>query len=286
LNQKALGYFGLIIIAALSFLAMRNQKPLVFMVLRDADTPEAFRVEIGLGSRDTHVEPLGLSPDQRKSAMGVLKDRDGDRFSNWAKELGSFHAVIGLPDGEEAWPSFWGTVAKDQVPDNEFDDLNWLDRFFLSWSPKPSAPPPGETPPGVPTPGTRPVATKPLVPEATKQPMPIATAIAPDLLRVEIQNGCGITGAGESVARRLKGAHLKLVGKGNADNFRHSQTILRTNLASSAAVEEIVSRLALNPSQVQTLDPALPGVDAVIVVGRDFRKLKEKWRERDRNGTQ
>jgi len=44
--------------------------------------------------------------------------------------------------------------------------------------------------------------------------------------------------------------------------------------------------LALEGSRVQALTPAVPGVDVVIVVGRDFVKLKEKWRERDRNGTQ
>lgn len=260
-------------LVALGLWALRAQKPVAFFVLRDVEAPEAFRVEVALGSGADPVEAIALTRDQRRSAMDILKDRDREKLARFAKDLGDFNAVVGLPGTEGAWPSFWGSAPASVGADAEFDDLNWADRAFLSWGPRPPSP----------APGVAPIAEKPTPTVSKNPPTPAATAAstatAAAPLLVEIRNGCGITGAAEWVSRRLRPVGAKVVATGNADNFRYPQTLVRTNTASAAALDALLDRLGLDRSKVSPLDPAVPGVDIVIVVGRDIRKLKkEKWR--------
>jgi hypothetical protein len=266
------------VVVALGLWALRAQKPVAFFVLRDVEAPEAFRVEVTLGSGESHVAAIALTRDQRRSAMDVLKDRDNEKLERFAKDLGDFHAVVGLTGTEGAWPSFWG-AGPVFAADAEFDNLTWADRAYLSMGTRPTSP----------APGMAPIAEKPTPTEPKHSPTPMATAptaattasaaTAAAPLLVEIRNGCGITGAAEWVSRRLKAVDAKVVATGNADNFRYPQTLVRTNVTSAPALDAILDRLGLDRSKVSSLDPAVPGVDVVIVVGRDIRKLKkEKWR--------
>ncbi|HVZ81388.1 MAG TPA: LytR C-terminal domain-containing protein [bacterium] len=274
MRAKIWGYLIGAAVLAGCFLAFRSQAPLVFFVLRDAEIPEAFRVQVPLGPGRPQVDPVQLDAGQKKTAMEVLKSGDAERLEGFAKGLGRFHAVIGLPAVEDAWPAFWEKGLRGHGPDDEFDDLTWADRSYLATGPRPAPPAPGMVPP----------SDQASAPASKPTPTVGTTAPAPSLLLVEIQNGCGITGAADWVARRLKGVHAQVVGTGNADNFRYPRTLLRTNLSSSPALEEVLDRLGLDASRVEGLATPIPGVDAVIVVGKDFPKLKEKWRERDRHG--
>ena len=200
MRTKAWGYLGLALLAAMGFLALRAQKPVAFFVLRDVEAPEAFRVDLVLGSGADHVEAVALTRDQRRLAMDLLKDRDPEKLARFAKDLGDFHAGVGLPGTEGAWPSFWGAAPVSAVPDAEFDDLTGADRAFLSMGTRPSPP----------APGLAPIAEKPTPTEPKNLPTPMATAPSAAALLVEIQNGCGITGAADWVARRVKDAGVQV----------------------------------------------------------------------------
>jgi hypothetical protein len=99
-------------------------------------------------------------------------------------------------------------------------------------------------------------------------------------VRLEILNGCGIKNAADWVARRIKGPGLMVTGTGNADNFKYDQTLLQTSVGVPVVLEEVLDRLGLTKESVQQVQSLAPPNDAVLIVGKDYRKLKERRRDR------
>jgi len=123
-----------------------------------------------------------------------------------------------------------------------------------------------------------------------KSPPTPGLSMPSKVLRVEIQNGCGIKGAADWVARRLKGPGILITETGNADNFHYAKTAVKSSAGLPVALEDAVERLGLSKEAVEEVpslsglallnpDPSLP-VDVIVIIGRDFQKLKERVRER------
>jgi hypothetical protein len=99
-------------------------------------------------------------------------------------------------------------------------------------------------------------------------------------VRLEILNGCGITNAADWVARRVQGSGLTVTGTTNADNFHYSHTVLQTAVGVPVALEEVLDRLGLTKDDVQEVPSLAAPNDAVLIVGKDYRKLRERYRDR------
>ncbi|HJT22977.1 MAG TPA: LytR C-terminal domain-containing protein, partial [bacterium] len=235
-----------------------------------------------LNVRDVTVEALSLSPSQKKEGGEILARKDSQSLAAFAKDFGTYPAVIGVPGSQEGWPGYLGGGLKGFFADNlpeSFDNLQWTDRLYLSISMKVPPPAPFATGKGIEivlpaaTPGTS--ATP-----STSTPIPAPT---PGVLRVEILNGCGITNAADWVARRVKGPGIVITDTGNADNFRYPKTIVRSCAGTPVALEEAVERLGLPKDAIQEIPSLSSSVDVVVIVGKDYRKLREQFRERNRH---
>jgi hypothetical protein len=82
------------------------------------------------------------------------------------------------------------------------------------------------------------------------------------------------------VSRAARAAGFDVLSVGNADDWGRAQTSVQSSVGLPVALEEFVGRMGLDPAQVK--EPSRPknGVDVVIIVGRDYRKIRERLRER------
>lgn len=254
----------------------------IFVLKGEEGTIEAYKVSAPLNGREAAVESVVLGSAQKKEAGEILAQKDIQHLASFAKNFGAYPAVVGIPTAQEGWPGFLGGGLKgfftDSMP-GVFDNLLWTDRFYLALDLKPLPPAPFEA--GGEVTLNLPAATPgPSAANAAATPQPAPT---PGVLRVEILNGCGITNAADWAARRVKGPGIVITDTGNADNFRYPLTIVRTSAGKPVALEEAVERLGLSPDSVQELPSLTSPVDAVVIVGKDFPKLRRKFRERNRH---
>ncbi len=288
-SRETLAILLVLILAAVgSAYGLRNH-PLRLFLLSGGGKPEAFRLQLTLGSGGSQMDSIPLNRAQSKKAMEILAAQDLVSLRSFAKDLGSFGSVIGLAGSNEeeatSWylGGGWGSALKTR-PEGSFDDLGWGDQIYLSLCAKPSTMPPVATG-GIEVDdlsGTEP-GSSPAPSSTPKAPVPTSQT---GPLRVEIQNGCGIKGAADWVARRMKGPDLVIVGTGNADNFHHPKTVIKTTAGVPVVLEEAMERLGLSKDsaeEVETLSGTALGstlqvspVDLVVIIGRDFRELKKK----------
>lgn len=271
---------GLVLAGLYPFL---TRHPIFMFALKGADgVVEAFKLSAPLNGRDVVVESIPLGPDQKKEGREILVQKDSRRLAAFAKNYGSYPAVIGIPVTQEGWPGFLGGGLRgfftDVLP-GVFDNLQWADRFYLSFSMK--APPPAPFTAGEETAEKLPVATSDV---STQHPPATPSSVpTPGVVRVEILNGCGITNAADWVARRVKGPGIVITDTDNADNFRYPQTIIRTCAGMPVALDEAVERLGLSKDSIQEVPSLSSSVDAVVIVGKDYPKLRGRFRERNRH---
>jgi hypothetical protein len=248
--------------------------PLSLFVLKGTGTSvEAFKINASLNGEEPKVEAVTLSAEQKKQGGSILDEKNTAALEAFSKSFGSYGAVIGMPTTEEGWPDYLGNGLKwvmEGMPQNNFDDLQWTDRVYLAFALKVPPPEPfpapdlstgqtaGNNPAAVPSP-------------ASGTPTPVVFA---GPVRVEILNGCGITNAADWAARRMKGQGITIVGSGNADNFQYPKTIVRTSAGIPVALEEALGRLGISKDSVEETASPDASADAVVIVGKDFPKLK------------
>lgn len=286
------------LILALAFVAAAasayglKKNPLGLFLLSGEGKAEVFRVRLSLGSGESVMEPIALNRAQAKKALEILKSRDAEALRSFGLEFGSFGSVLGLagPKWEEDASWYFGggwTAISSSRPEGAFDDLGWWDRAYFSLCAKPSTTPP-VTMGGIEVDdlSTGRAQSPPALAATPRDPAPVGQSAQAGPLRVEIQNGCGIKGAADWVARRMKGHDLVIVGTGNADHFRYPKTLVKTTAGMPVVLEEALERLGLTKEAVEEVG-SLSGialgstlqsspVDLVVIVGRDFRQLKAK----------
>ncbi len=267
------------VVLSLRFL---GRSPLAVFVLRGVDNNiEAFKIELFLDHRDAMTRSLALDRDQEKLAVGVLKTKDVKGLEALSKDFGKYPIVIGLPTLDEGWPGYLGGGYKGFLqndPLGGFDNLQAADRLYLAVNTQvPPAPPVADTEVTAPVTAKLSPGSVPVTPVAASSP--VVTPV-PGVVRVEILNGCGITNAAEWVARRLKGPGIVISNTDNADNFHYPKTLVRSAAGLPVALEEALERLGVPKESVEEIANPPGGIDVVIIIGKDFRKLKGKARER------
>lgn len=285
-SVKNAKFFSIILILAggLSVWSWRvmERSPLTVFVLRGQDNNfEAFKVDLFLNRQDDATHSIPLDSVQEKRAAGILAAKDTKALESFSMEFGKFSFAVGLPTLEEGWPSYLGGGIKfffQTDPLGTFDNLQFTDRLYLAWTSNVPPPPPVMTNEASPVPA----AKTPIVsaPETLPPATPPLSLSHPGAVRVEILNGCGITNAAEWIARRLKGPGIIIVDTDNADNFHYSKTLVRSAAGLPVALEEALDRLGIPKESVEEIPNPPGGIDVVVIVGKDFRKLKGRARER------
>ncbi|MGA8575041.1 MAG: LCP family protein [Candidatus Cybelea sp.] len=131
---------------------------------------------------------------------------------------------------------------------------------------------------------TRLVATM-LVPQPTQIPSPDALALAaipPSTLRVDVQNGSGVSGAARRLADVLSRAGFTIGAVGDAERSDYTLTEIHehSNVTFAGARVREALPVALHdaavvPDSASTASPAataMPGSDVTVIVGSDFAK--------------
>jgi LCP family protein required for cell wall assembly len=99
-------------------------------------------------------------------------------------------------------------------------------------------------------------------------------AARPEDTRVRVLNGTGATGLAGQVATSLHGVGFNIADRGDADNFRHSQTIIR--YGSGALGKAQLLQRYLDGGATLQQDSTLRTVDVAIVVGSDYSGVRAK----------
>ena len=96
-------------------------------------------------------------------------------------------------------------------------------------------------------------------------------AIDPATIEVRVLNGCGVPGAGRSMASRLRDLHFDVVDSGNAENFSYTHTLVigHSNRLDAAGV---VAR-SIDCSRVSSRPDNLAMVDVTVILGQDWKKF-------------
>lgn len=282
-----LGVLGL-----LSWLSYRglSQNPLKALVFRltpgisgtstGSAVVEAFQVTAPLDGREAQVQSIRLPAKLQAPLKLALSQRSLAQLLDLSKPMGSWPILVGMEGEGEGWPWYFGGGFKGLTSissEAQFDNLQFWDRLALCFT--------------WPVPPPAPFATIPLeglenTPTAISTPVVMAQAVVPTPLpvngevRLEILNGCGITNAADWVARRVQGSGLTVTGTTNADNFHYSHSVLQTAVGVPVALEEVLDRLGLTKDDVQEVPSLAAPNDAVLIVGKDYRKLRERYRDR------
>jgi hypothetical protein len=259
-----------------------SKVPISMFILKGSDgSVDAYAANFFFGEKDAEFKRITLSPENQKLGWETLRSKDMKSLIAFSNYFGKWPFFCGISGGEENWPSFFGRgirgfLQKDQS--ESFDNFQIFDRLFFSFMLK--------TPPSLSVMDSDKTVTvldqKPVITPGMEPgliPTPV-TSIPQGVVRVEILNGCGITNAADWAARRLKGNGITIVGKDNADNFQYANTIVRSAAGSPVALEEALDRLGLPKESVEEITNPPASADVVVIVGKDFRKLKERLRDR------
>lgn len=271
-----IAFFFLLIVV---FLPTLHHRPVMFFILKGADENiEAYKMRVFLNGQDSLIDPISLTIQQKKVAREIIVHCDVENLEIFAKNFGEFSFVLGLSSLEEKWPSYLGGEDLFFFQDSSkkyFDNLNWLDRFYFYLNIKKNIS--RFLVPIIQTQDIGKVQNSNFVQSSIKV---LNQQVRSRVVRVEILNGCGITNAAEWVARKINGSGVLITSTGNADHFNYSKTIIRTSTGDPVALEETLERLGLSKDNLEETADQPVSVDAVIIVGHDFLKLKEMNRER------
>ena len=111
----------------------------------------------------------------------------------------------------------------------------------------------------------------------------------PEIVRLQIKNGCGIKNAAEDIAQAFmessSGVFFDIIDKGNAETFNYQKTLVidrkgdSVNAGSySKAALFIADLLKVKPEQliIQKLSDNLLDIEVTVIVGSDIDAVKNK----------
>ncbi len=274
-----------------SFQAL-SQRPLKALVLRlstgiggknqaDSSQLEAFEVSFPLVRGDAQVQSFHIPSQFQGPLKEAILQKSEDSLASLVKSIGPWAFGVGTSAPGDNWPWYFGGGWKGLSSASSeplVDNLPVWDRLYFCFALPVPPPPPFANAVPLEDLTTRPsIASTPTTLLAVMPPTPFPFK---GEVRLEIRNGCGIKNAADWVARRAKGPGITVTGTGNADNFKYEQTLLQTSVGVPVALEEVLYRLGLTQDSVQEVASLAPPNDAVLIIGKDYRKLKERRRDR------
>lgn len=105
-------------------------------------------------------------------------------------------------------------------------------------------------------------------------------AIVPISLRIQMLNGCGISGAASAFSRHVKAAAgpdfvIDVLDEGNFESFQQEKTLLIARKAKHDHAARFAAKIGLAPDRVsfKELESNFYDIDYSLVVGADYEKL-------------
>ena len=268
--------------AALSAVSHRalSRKPVdLFLVKADARRAEAYRVRLYLNGDEPSVEVLDLDASHRGRLVRAVAEKDLKGLKGVGNELGEFRFSAAFRGLREGWPWYLGGPGD---MDDDLGDLNWFDKRTLSFAAG-SVPPPRfvETP--APDAGKKPIDIELGSEDWAQTGTPTPGAEPASAVRMEILNDCGITGAADGIARAMKRPGVEVVRVGNTKRFRYRRTHIQSSVGVPVVVKEILEEMGIPEKDVKEFQAGRRDADVVIVVGRDYKRILERMRDRARD---
>jgi hypothetical protein len=99
--------------------------------------------------------------------------------------------------------------------------------------------------------------------------------VATNVARVQVLNGNGSPGIGESVAQKLVGKGFRIELSGNADHFKYKETkVITYDPSATGQALATKARDLLGVGEVQVSGQGQGSVDLTIIVGKDFLRTR------------
>jgi LCP family protein required for cell wall assembly len=108
-------------------------------------------------------------------------------------------------------------------------------------------------------------------PAPAKSAPPAQVVVAPSQVKVEVQNGSGVTGIAGQVGSDLTTQGFDVVGTGDASNFNYTNSVIE--YASASDLPAVNTLKAQVPNAETVLDPSLTPGTLDLIVGSDFTSL-------------
>lgn len=109
----------------------------------------------------------------------------------------------------------------------------------------------------------------------------------PEVVRLQIKNGCGIKNVAEDIAQAFMqsstGVFFDIIDKGNAQAFNYEKTLVVDRKgdpvnggAYSEAAQYVADLLQVNPEQllIEKLSDNLLDIEVTVIIGSDYDKIK------------
>jgi LCP family protein required for cell wall assembly len=112
---------------------------------------------------------------------------------------------------------------------------------------------------------------------STKKPAPAASTppaqedAAPSQVKVEVENGSGVTGIASQVGGDLTSQGFDVVGTGDANNFNYTNSVIE--YSGSSDLPAVNTLKAQVPNVVTQLEPSLTPGTLDLIIGSDFSSL-------------
>src|SRR5579871_2257038 len=136
-NKKAILLLLPVVLALAALYPALSRHPVHLFLLKGTEgTVEAYKLSLPLNGQEAAVESIPLNPSQQKAGGEILALKDSQRLGAFARDLGVFAGVVGVPSTQDGWPGFLGGGCKGVLSDSlpgSFDNLQWTDRRYLAF---------------------------------------------------------------------------------------------------------------------------------------------------------
>ncbi|MBU1707811.1 LytR C-terminal domain-containing protein [bacterium] len=93
--------------------------------------------------------------------------------------------------------------------------------------------------------------------------------------RVQILNGCGVRGVGQTLSPVLRRSGFDVREIGNADRFNYNNTLVLDRVGERGRALAFADSFGIQSNYVRTeRDEKLVDIDVTLIVGRDYKNLK------------
>jgi hypothetical protein len=125
-------------------------------------------------------------------------------------------------------------------------------------------------------------------PETLAVPKPeLVAKTGPDSIRrirIEVLNGCGVSGVAEKVGRYLREAGFDVMTWKNADSFNYPETMVIDRTGNLENARRVANAMGLRTHIQQIVHDPYRIEQVAVIIGRDYDSLRIFPRDRQRQG--
>lgn len=261
--------FIAIVLSIVSYIYL-SQTPIHFFVLKfQANRAEAFQIDVYLNKHLSTVAPLHLNGSQTVEGGRVISSKNIYQLKAMASALGSFEFVIGVSTDDQTIDSFWNDFLNRLSGADSFNNLNLMDRLYLSLTAEQKLSASNSDQAAV---NSVEISTPAVITPTSV--VSVKKAGTESTVRVEILNGCGIKGAASWVLSRIASPTISPKNGGNAMNFNYATSELLLYGSDFPNLEKVLTDLGFSNLSLTRSNTIPADYDAVFIVGQDFRMIK------------